>query len=127
MALSAGAKRRPLSTPPSTQSSCARFACRTMGLPRIYSRTRHTVAILPQCWRVEPSHWSAAGRLRSSSFHTGRSKQTYQSFTNEQRTKEPQMLFLIELNHVRQGTVPTRETSRAFIEHIIFPTLARAE
>ena len=37
------------------------------------------------------------------------------------------MLFLIELDHVKQGTVPTPETGRAFIEQIIFPTLARAE
>jgi hypothetical protein len=37
------------------------------------------------------------------------------------------MLFLIELDHVKQGTAPTPETGRAFIEQIIFPTLARAE
>ena len=37
------------------------------------------------------------------------------------------MLFLIELDHVKQDTVPTPETGRTFIEQIIFPTLARAE
>ena len=37
------------------------------------------------------------------------------------------MLFLIELNHVTSGTPLAPETGRAFIEHIIFPTLARAE
>jgi Muconolactone delta-isomerase len=37
------------------------------------------------------------------------------------------MLFLIELDHVKQGTPPTPEAGRAFIEQTIFPTLARAE
>ena len=37
------------------------------------------------------------------------------------------MLFLIELDHVKQGTPLTPETGRAFIEQTIFPTLARAE
>ena len=37
------------------------------------------------------------------------------------------MLFLIELNHVTSGTPLAPETGRAFIEHIIVPTLARAE
>ncbi len=37
------------------------------------------------------------------------------------------MTFLIELDHVKSGVSPTREAGRAFIEQIIFPTLARAE
>jgi hypothetical protein len=37
------------------------------------------------------------------------------------------MLFLIELDHVKQGTPLTPEIARAFIEQTIFPTLARAE
>lgn len=37
------------------------------------------------------------------------------------------MLFLVELDHVKSGMVPTPETSRTFIEQIIFPTIARAE
>ncbi len=37
------------------------------------------------------------------------------------------MLFLVELDHVKSGMVPTLETSRTFIEQIIFPTIARAE
>jgi hypothetical protein len=37
------------------------------------------------------------------------------------------MLFLIELDHVKQGTPLTPEIGRAFIEQTIFPTLARAE
>jgi hypothetical protein len=37
------------------------------------------------------------------------------------------MLFLIELDHVKQGTALTPEIGRAFIEQTIFPTLARAE
>ena len=37
------------------------------------------------------------------------------------------MLFLVELDHVKTGTPPTPETGRAFIERIIFPTLALAE
>ncbi len=37
------------------------------------------------------------------------------------------MLFLVELDHVKSGVPPTPETSRAFIEQIIFPTIARAE
>src|SRR5215510_12755814 len=37
------------------------------------------------------------------------------------------MLFLIELDHVKQGTPLTPENARAFIEQTIFPTLARAE
>ena len=37
------------------------------------------------------------------------------------------MLFLVELDHVRTGPPPTPESGRAFIEQVIFPTLARAE
>ena len=37
------------------------------------------------------------------------------------------MLFLVELDHVRSGPPPTPEAGRAFIEQIIFPTIARAE
>ena len=37
------------------------------------------------------------------------------------------MLFLVELDHVKSGIMPTPEGGRAFIEQIIFPTLARAE
>ena len=37
------------------------------------------------------------------------------------------MLFLVELDHVKSGTPLTPDAGRAFIEHIIFPTLARAE
>jgi muconolactone delta-isomerase len=36
------------------------------------------------------------------------------------------MLFLVELDHVKSGVMPTPEAGRAFIEQIIFPTLARA-
>src|SRR4030095_16680856 len=37
------------------------------------------------------------------------------------------MLFLIELDHIKSGTALTPEAGRAFIEQVIFPTLARAE
>ena len=37
------------------------------------------------------------------------------------------MLFLVEMDHVKSGITPTTESGRAFIEQIIFPTLARAE
>jgi hypothetical protein len=37
------------------------------------------------------------------------------------------MLFLVELDHVKSGPPPTPEAGRAFIEQIIFPTIARAE
>jgi muconolactone delta-isomerase len=37
------------------------------------------------------------------------------------------MLFLVELDHVRTGPPPTPEAGRAFIEQVIFPTIARAE
>lgn len=37
------------------------------------------------------------------------------------------MLFLVELDHVQSGIPLTPEAARAFIEQIIFPTLARAE
>jgi hypothetical protein len=37
------------------------------------------------------------------------------------------MLFLVELDHVKSGPPPSPETGQAFIEQIIFPTLARAE
>jgi muconolactone delta-isomerase len=37
------------------------------------------------------------------------------------------MLFLVEIDHVKSGLMPSPEQSRAFIEQVIFPTLARAE
>ena len=37
------------------------------------------------------------------------------------------MLFLVELDHVKSGDLPTPEIARSFIEKIILPTLARAE
>ncbi len=37
------------------------------------------------------------------------------------------MLFLVELDHVKTGLPATPEAGRAFIEQLIFPTLARAE
>ena len=37
------------------------------------------------------------------------------------------MLFLVELDRVNSGNNVTPETGQAFIENIIFPTLARAE
>jgi muconolactone delta-isomerase len=36
------------------------------------------------------------------------------------------MLFLVELDHVKAG-LSTPEAGRAFIEQVIFPTLARAD
>jgi Muconolactone delta-isomerase len=37
------------------------------------------------------------------------------------------MLYLVELDHVKSGSLSTPEAGRAFIEGVIFPTLARAE
>ncbi len=37
------------------------------------------------------------------------------------------MLFLVELDHVKSGALLTPEAGRAFIEQIIFPTIARDE
>ena len=37
------------------------------------------------------------------------------------------MVFLVELDHVKSGVLLTPDAGRAFIEQIIFPTLARAE
>lgn len=37
------------------------------------------------------------------------------------------MLFLVEMEHVKSGLTHTPESGRAFIEGIIFPTIARAE
>lgn len=37
------------------------------------------------------------------------------------------MLFLVELDYVRSGQGASPEAGRAFIERIIFPTIARAE
>jgi muconolactone delta-isomerase len=37
------------------------------------------------------------------------------------------MLFLVELDHVKPTVPITPEAGRAFIEQIIFPTIARAE
>ena len=37
------------------------------------------------------------------------------------------MRFLVELDHIKAGQPLTEDAARAFIEGIIFPTLARAE
>ena len=37
------------------------------------------------------------------------------------------MLFLVEIDHVKSGAPTTPEAGRAFVEQVIFPTLARAE
>jgi muconolactone delta-isomerase len=37
------------------------------------------------------------------------------------------MLFLVELDHVKSAAPATPEAGRAFIERVIFPTLARAQ
>jgi muconolactone delta-isomerase len=37
------------------------------------------------------------------------------------------VLFLVELDHVKSGSPATPEAGRAFIEQVIFPTLARAD
>ena len=37
------------------------------------------------------------------------------------------MLFLVEIDHVKSGDLPTPEGGRTFIERIILPTLARAD
>ena len=37
------------------------------------------------------------------------------------------MLFLVELDHVRSGPPAAPEAGLAFIEQVIFPTIARAE
>lgn len=37
------------------------------------------------------------------------------------------MKFLVELDHPKTGQLHSDEASRAFIERIIFPTIARAE
>ncbi|MFI5166974.1 MAG: hypothetical protein ACHQQS_10165 [Thermoanaerobaculales bacterium] len=37
------------------------------------------------------------------------------------------MRFLVELDHVKTGQPSTGDAARAFIQGIIFPTLARAE
>src|SRR5262249_528935 len=37
------------------------------------------------------------------------------------------MLFLVEIDHVKSGVPLTSEAGRAFIEQVIFPSLARAE
>ena len=37
------------------------------------------------------------------------------------------MLFLAEFDHVKSGATLTPEAGRAFIEQVIFATLARAE
>ncbi len=37
------------------------------------------------------------------------------------------MLFLVEIDHVKSGLLPTTEAGRAFIEQIILPTIVRAE
>jgi hypothetical protein len=36
------------------------------------------------------------------------------------------MLFLVEIDHVRSGTVLTPDAARTFVEQVIFPTLERA-
>lgn len=37
------------------------------------------------------------------------------------------MIYLVEMDHVKSGVPPTKETGRAFIEQFILPTLALAE
>lgn len=37
------------------------------------------------------------------------------------------MKFLVELDHIKTGQPFTEETTRSFIEGIIFPTIAKAE
>ncbi len=37
------------------------------------------------------------------------------------------MLFLVEVDHVESGNVSSPDAGRAFIEQIIFPTLARLD
>src|SRR5262245_26595232 len=37
------------------------------------------------------------------------------------------MQFLVELDYVKSGAQMSPETARSFIEHVIFPTIARAE
>jgi muconolactone delta-isomerase len=37
------------------------------------------------------------------------------------------MLFLVEIDHVKSGVPLTPEAGRAFIEKVIFPSLARGE
>jgi hypothetical protein len=37
------------------------------------------------------------------------------------------MLFLVELDHVKPTSPVTPEAGRAFIEQVIFPTIARGE
>jgi hypothetical protein len=37
------------------------------------------------------------------------------------------MLFLVEIDYVKSGTMPTTEGGRAFVEQIVLPTLERAE
>ncbi len=37
------------------------------------------------------------------------------------------MLFLVEVDHVESGTVSSPDAGRAFIEQVIFPTLARLD
>ena len=37
------------------------------------------------------------------------------------------MLFLVELDHVESGNVPSPDAGRGFIEQVIFPTLARLD
>ncbi len=40
---------------------------------------------------------------------------------------EVRMLFLVELDHVESGNVPSPDAGRGFIEQVIFPTLARLD
>src|SRR3989442_14002494 len=37
------------------------------------------------------------------------------------------MLFLVELDHVESGNVPSPDAGRGFIEQVILPTLARLD
>jgi len=37
------------------------------------------------------------------------------------------MLFLVELDHVQSGNVPSPDAGMGFIEQVIFPTLARLD
>jgi len=37
------------------------------------------------------------------------------------------MQFLVEMDHVKSGGLLSAEAGRSFVEHVIFPTIARAE
>jgi hypothetical protein len=57
----------------------------------------------------------------------GRALERRSAELRAERAKKTFMLFLVELDHLKSGALLTPEASRAFIEQVIFPTLARAE